>query len=97
MSFGQAAPPLVTLTNHRRQYKNQPPQLSHAGKEQPTWLNWWLPLAARSWKRALLTTNGKQLCTHNTETPRNSEYKTPKIWSTDDAKYQATKEKNTKG
>ena len=52
-----------------RQYINQPPQLSHAGKEQPTRLNWWQvgcqilekSIAHYKWKTALHSNQLKHL------------------------------------
>lgn len=76
-----------------RQYINQPPQLSHAGKEQPTRLNWW-QVGCQILEKSNLTTNGKQLCTQTLK-HWNSELETPTFGLyTDSAKY-PTKNKNT--
>lgn len=74
-----------------RQYINQPPQLSHAGKEQPTRLNWWQvgcqilekSIAHYKWKTALHSNQLKHL--------KLRVAKKKHIWSTDYVKHPAKK------
>ena len=67
-----------------RQYINQPPQLSHAGKEQPTWLNWWQVLPELGKEHCSLQMENSSALKHwNTDFHR---FFTPK-WSTESTAY----------